>query len=66
MPDARANWINQDENDWDDLIPVADKKTKVGQGEVARAARSSSCTIDHLGIIDKIRDEWVLVRYMTL
>ena len=31
VPDKRANWINQDENDWDDLIPVADKKTKAAK-----------------------------------
>ena len=30
-PDKRANWINQNENDWDDLIPVADKKTKAAK-----------------------------------
>jgi predicted helicase len=27
-PDKNANWINLTENDWDELIPVADKKTK--------------------------------------
>src|SRR5690606_8303200 len=27
-PDRKATWINQAENDWDDLLPVADKKTK--------------------------------------
>ena len=32
-PDKRANWINQNENDWDDLIPVADKKTKAAKSD---------------------------------
>ncbi|WP_081158952.1 type ISP restriction/modification enzyme [Ensifer aridi] len=27
-PDKKGNWINLTVNDWDDLIPVADKKTK--------------------------------------
>ncbi|QQR38817.1 type ISP restriction/modification enzyme [Devosia rhizoryzae] len=27
-PDKRSNWVNLAENDWDDLIPVADKETK--------------------------------------
>ncbi|HVW92983.1 MAG TPA: type ISP restriction/modification enzyme, partial [Devosia sp.] len=27
-PDKAGNWINQTENDWDDLIPIANKETK--------------------------------------
>ena len=27
-PDKKHNWVNLAENDWDDLIPVADKETK--------------------------------------
>lgn len=30
-PDKNANWINLTDNDWDDLIPVADKKTKAAK-----------------------------------
>ena len=30
-PSARHDWIDQVENDWDDLIPVADKKTKAAK-----------------------------------
>lgn len=30
-PGPRADWIGQVENDWDDLIPVADKKTKAAK-----------------------------------
>ena len=37
VPDKRANWINQNENDWDELIPVADKKTKAAKMRVAGA-----------------------------
>src|SRR5690606_16321134 len=32
-PDKSANWINLAENDWDQLIPVADKKTKAAKGK---------------------------------
>lgn len=31
VPSKRGNWINQVENEWDDLIPVADKKTKAAK-----------------------------------
>ena len=31
VPDKRASWINQDENDWEGLLPVADKKTKAAK-----------------------------------
>ena len=31
-PSKRGNWINQVENEWDDLLPIADKKTKAAKG----------------------------------
>lgn len=31
VPDKHANWINQTENDWEDLLPIADKKTKAAK-----------------------------------
>ncbi|MFN0141590.1 MAG: type ISP restriction/modification enzyme [Pyrinomonadaceae bacterium] len=34
-PDEKHNWINQTDNDWDDLVPVADKNVKAGKSEVA-------------------------------
>ncbi len=30
-PDAKASWINHSVNDWDALLPVADKKTKAAK-----------------------------------
>ncbi len=30
-PSKRGNWINQVENEWDDLLPIADKKTKAAK-----------------------------------
>lgn len=30
-PDKKGNWVNLSENQWDELIPVADKKTKAAK-----------------------------------
>ncbi|WP_246206558.1 type ISP restriction/modification enzyme [Propylenella binzhouense] len=53
-PDRNANWVNLTENDWDQLIPVADKKTKAakGRGQERAIFRQFS-----LGISTN-RDEW--------
>lgn len=53
-PDRSANWINLTENDWDDLIPVADKKTK------AAKAKGQERAIFRLFVsgIKTNRDEW--------
>jgi predicted helicase len=34
-PDKNHNWINQSENNWDDLIPLIDKDVKSGKSENA-------------------------------
>ena len=55
-PSKRGNWINQVENEWDDLIPVADKKTK------AAKSKSMDRAIFRLysnGIVTA-RDEWAV------
>ncbi|MEL7465934.1 MAG: type ISP restriction/modification enzyme [Pseudomonadota bacterium] len=54
-PDDKANWINQAENDWDDLIPVADKKTKAAKRLNADRA---IFRLFSLGLGTN-RDEWV-------
>jgi len=54
-PDKRANWINQDENDWDDLIPVADKKTKAAK---TRSQERAIFKLFSLGVVTA-RDDWV-------
>lgn len=53
-PDKKGNWINLTENDWDSLIPVADKKTKVAKtsGQERAIFRLFS-----LGVASN-RDEW--------
>jgi predicted helicase len=34
-PDAKNNWINQTDNDWDSLLPLIDKDVKAGKSEEA-------------------------------
>ena len=34
-PDAKNNWINQTDNDWDSLLPLIDKEVKAGKSEEA-------------------------------
>ena len=34
IPSKRGNWVNQVENEWDDLIPIASKAEKKGTKEV--------------------------------
>lgn len=54
-PDKNGNWINLTENEWDDLIPVADKKTKAaktkGQERAIFKLSSQSMKTN--------RDDWV-------
>lgn len=52
IPDKRHNWINQSNNDFDNLIPLVDKEVKAGKSEVAVFQLFSS------GIKTQ-RDEWV-------
>ncbi|MBO6759166.1 MAG: N-6 DNA methylase [Roseibium sp.] len=58
IPSKRKNWINQVENDWDDLIPIADKKTKAAKaGSQAR----SIFRLFSFGLVTN-RDEWMYGR----
>ena len=54
-PDKKGNWINLTDNDWDTLIPVADKKTKAAKtaGQERAIFRLFS-----LGVSTN-RDEWI-------
>jgi len=54
VPDKNANWINLTENDWDSLIPVADKKTK---GSGSECKERAIFQLFSLGISTN-RDEW--------
>ncbi|MGX8011772.1 type ISP restriction/modification enzyme [Mesorhizobium sp. ORM8.1] len=54
-PDKHANWVNLTENDWDEMIPVADKKTKAAKG---KAQEKAIFRLFSLGVSTS-RDEWV-------
>ena len=52
-PDKNNNWVNlSDDNDWESLIPVADKDVKLGRSKNAIFGLFS------LGVVTS-RDEWV-------
>lgn len=52
LPDEKNNWINQSDNDFNDLIPLIDKDVKLGRKKEAVFEMYS------LGIASH-RDEWV-------
>lgn len=53
LPDKTHNWINlSEENDWEKLLPVADKEVKLGKNKNALFELFS------LGVVTA-RDEWV-------
>jgi len=56
IPSKRGNWVNQVENEWDDLIPIASKAEKKGtKGSRDRAIFE----LFSLGVVTA-RDEWVI------
>lgn len=55
FPDKDANWINQSENSWEALIPVADSKTKATN---AKSQERAIFKLNSLGVVTA-RDEWV-------
>ncbi len=55
-PSKRGNWINQVENEWDELLPIADKKTKAAKGSGQDRAIFK---LFSLGVSTN-RDEWVM------
>ncbi|MCP9629575.1 N-6 DNA methylase [Rhodopseudomonas palustris] len=54
-PDAKANWINQTDNDFDTFIPIADKKSKVATN---KSQERAIFKLYSLGISTN-RDEWL-------
>jgi predicted helicase len=54
-PDKNGNWINLTENDWDELIPVADKKTKAAK---SKAGEKAVFRLFGQGLFTG-RDEWL-------
>ncbi len=59
-PDKKHNWINLTENDWDDLIPVADKETKATKWPSRERAIFKSFSLG----LGTNRDEWVYAQSM--
>lgn len=57
-PDKNANWINQSQNGWDSLVPIADKKTKAAR---SKPHDRSIFRLFATGIKTN-RDEWVYDR----
>ncbi|WP_242026413.1 type ISP restriction/modification enzyme [Limnothrix sp. FACHB-881] len=51
-PDAKQNWINQTDNDFDQLLPLVDKEVKAGRGD------QSIFRLFSRGVATQ-RDEWV-------
>jgi predicted helicase len=54
-PSKRGNWINQVENEWDDLLPIADKKVKLAK---TAGQNRAIFKLFSLGVITA-RDDWV-------
>jgi len=57
-PDDRGNWLNQTDNDWDDLLPIANKETK---GAKRKHVEKAIFSLFSLGVVTA-RDEWVYDR----
>jgi predicted helicase len=55
QPDKKQNWLNITENDWDELMPVALKASKTGDGVKEPKAIFK---LFSLGVVTN-RDEWV-------
>ncbi|TIQ22780.1 MAG: DNA methyltransferase [Mesorhizobium sp.] len=54
-PDKNANWVNLTENDWDEMIPVADKKTKASKTK----AQEKAIFRQFGNGVNTARDQWV-------
>ncbi|MEQ1407528.1 type ISP restriction/modification enzyme [Neorhizobium sp. Rsf11] len=54
-PDKKGNWVNLAENQWDELTPVADKKTKSAK---TSAQQKALFKLFSLGVKTN-RDDWV-------
>lgn len=57
-PDKKGNWVSVAENDWDSLIPVADKKTKAAK---SRGQEKAIFRLFSFGLVTN-RDEWMFGR----
>ncbi|QIA23286.1 type ISP restriction/modification enzyme [Mesorhizobium sp. AA22] len=57
-PDKNGNWVNLTENDWDEMIPVADKKTKAAK---AKSQEKAIFRLFSFGLVTN-RDDWMYDR----
>ncbi|MEI9420116.1 N-6 DNA methylase [Mesorhizobium sp. Cs1299R1N1] len=57
-PDKKGNWVNLTENDWDELIPVADKRTKAAK---TKAQERAIFRLFSFGLVTN-RDDWMYDR----
>ena len=55
VPGPRADWIGQVENEWDDLIPVADKRTKAAK---VKGQERAVFKLFSFGLVTN-RDDWM-------
>ncbi len=55
VPDAKANWLNQSDSDFESLIPVANRETKLAK---SRADENAVFGLYSPGVVTA-RDEWV-------
>jgi predicted helicase len=62
IPDKNRNWLSLTSNDWEDLVPLADKATKATQKKSEEESIFKSFT---LGIVTA-RDEWVYDQEMEV
>src|SRR5690606_29512768 len=57
-PDRNADWINLAARDWDELVPVADKKTKSAKG---KSQERAIFRLSSFGVVTN-RDDWMYGR----
>ena len=55
LPDRRNNWLNQSSSDFENLMPLADKRTKFAKGDAQESAMFRLFTPG----VKTDRDEWV-------
>lgn len=53
-PDKKGNWLNLTDNDWEDLLPLGDKKTKAAK---SKGQDRTIFKVFSLGVVTN-RDEW--------
>lgn len=53
-PDKKGDWLNLTDNDWEDLVPLADKKTKAAKTK----GQERALVKEYVSGIKTNRDEW--------